>query len=110
MSAGEAILYYAIIAGGTILLRLLPFLLFPEDRKTPGYILYLGRVLPYAIIGMLVTYCLRNIVILRWPFALPEAIAVGVIVLFQLWRKNMLLSIGGGTLIYMVLVQLVFVY
>lgn len=109
MGAGRSVVFFAIIAGGTMLMRFLPFILFPENRKTPGYVLYLGRVLPYTIIGMLVVYCLRNTTVLRRPFALPEAISIGVIVILQLWRKNMLLSIGGGTLLYMILVQAVFV-
>ena len=107
--AWQSVAFFAIIAGGTMLMRFLPFILFPEHRKTPAYILYLGRVLPYTIIGMLVVYCLRNTVVLRWPFALPEAICIGAILILQLWRKNMLLSIGGGTLLYMILVQAVFV-
>lgn len=110
MTTGQSLLFFAVMAGGTMLMRFLPFLLFPENKKTPGYVRYLGKVLPYTIIGMLVVYCQRDTAVLRWPHALPEAIAIGAVVLLQLWRKNMLLSIGGGTLIYMILVQAVFVY
>ena len=108
MTTGQSILFFAVVTGGTMLMRFLPFLLFPENKKTPGYVQYLGKVLPYTIIGMLVVYCLRDTVVLRYPYALPEAIAAGAILLLQLWRKNMLLSIGGGTVIYMILVQAVF--
>ena len=90
-------------------MRFLPFLFFPENRETPKYVKYLGQVLPYTIIGMLVVYCLRNTVVTGYPYALPEIIGVGAILLLQLWRKNMLLSIGGGTLIYMLMVQRIFI-
>ena len=109
MNTGESVLYFAIITGGTMLMRFLPFLLFPEKREATGYVRYLGRVLPYTIIGMLVVYCLRNTALLHWPYALPEVIGIGAIIFLQLRWKNMLLSIGGGTLLYMVLVQAVFV-
>jgi len=108
MTTGQSLLFFAVITGGTVLMRFLPFLLFPENKETPVYVRYLGKVLPYTIIGMLVVYCLRNTAVFRFPYALPEAISIAGILLLQLWRKNMLLSIGGGTVIYMLLVQLVF--
>ena len=109
MPTGETVLFFAVITGGTMLVRFLPFLIFPESKKIPGYVQYLGNMLPYTIIGMLTVYCLRNISVVSYPHALPEALSIGAIVLLQVWRKNMLLSIGGGTLIYMLLVQAVFV-
>ena len=108
MGNGQTLLFFAIIALATMLVRFLPFFVFPENKKTPGYVQYLGKVLPYSIIGMLVVYCLRNTVVLQYPYALPEAISVGAVILLQIWLKNMLLSIGGGTVIYMLLVQVVF--
>ena len=108
MNTGQSMFFFSIITGGTMLMRFLPFLLFPENKKTPKYIQYLGKILPYTIIGMLVVYCLRNTAVFRYPYALPEAISIGTILFLQLWRKNMLLSIGGGTVIYMLLVQRVF--
>lgn len=92
----------------TIALRFLPFLIFNGKRKTPPYILFLGRVLPFAIMGMLVVYCLRNTVLFAAPYGIPELIACLSVVLFHIWKRNSLLSIGGGTLIYMMLVQFVF--
>jgi len=109
MTTAQSLLFFAVITGGTVLMRFLPFLLFPENRKIPGYVRYLGKVLPYTIIGMLVVYCLRNTAVTRYPFALPEIIGIGAVAALQLWRKNMLLSIGGGTLLYMLMVQVVFV-
>ena len=94
MNTTEFLLFIAIIAGGTMLTRFLPFLLFPENKKTPEYVRYLGEVLPYTIIGMLVVYCLGNTVIPRYPFALPEAISIGAIVFLQLERT--LAELGPG--------------
>lgn len=92
------------IMAGTMLTRFLPFLLFPEGKQPPRYVAYLGSVLPYAVIGLLVVYCLKDAVFA--PFhGLPEAIAIGAIVLLHKWKHNTLLSIAGGTLLYMALVQ-----
>ncbi len=102
------ILLVAVVAIVTILLRFLPFLVF-SGRKTPKFILYLGKVLPYSIMAMLVVYCLKGVSVLAYPFGIPELIAVASVVLLHLWRKNTLLSIGVGTAIYMILIQFVFV-
>jgi branched-subunit amino acid transport protein AzlD len=91
----------------TIAIRVLPFLLFPENKKTPKFILYLGSVLPYTIIGMLVIYCLKDVAFVKTPYGLPEVISIAVIVLLHLWKNNTLLSIGAGTVIYMLLVQFI---
>lgn len=96
------------IACATLLIRALPFILFPAGRKTPKYITYLGKVLPFAIIGMLVVYCLKGIRPASFPYALPELLAVIAVIALHLWKRNTLLSIGGGTLIYMLLIQFVF--
>ena len=101
-------LLVAVMAAGTLLLRALPFLVFGNGRKTPAYILYLGKVLPPAIIGMLVIYCLREVQPLAGSHGLPEAIAVLCVIGLQVWKRQSLLSILGGTVIYMILVQLVF--
>ena len=90
----------------TMLLRSLPFLVF--RRKTPKYISYLGSVLPSAIIGMLVIYCLKDITPLASPFGIPELIAVVSVASVQVWKRNSLISILVGTVIYMILVQLAF--
>ncbi|MDO4345340.1 MAG: AzlD domain-containing protein [Eubacteriales bacterium] len=105
----QAIIMILIMAAITYLVRALPFLLFPGNKKTPPYILYLGKVLPFAIIGMLVVYCLKNVSVLQSPFGLPELIASIAIIAVHVWKRNTLLSIGGGTLLYMFLVQVVFV-
>lgn len=88
--------------------RFLPFLIFGEKRKTPPMIEYLGKVLPCAIMGMLVVYCLKDISFLKSPYGLPELIACCVVAALHVWKRNSLFSIGGGTVCYMLLVQLVF--
>lgn len=98
----------AVTAGVTLLLRALPFVIFGGKRKTPAFITYLSSVLPYAIIGMLVVYCLRKIELMAAPHGLPELIACAAVAGLHLWKKNTLLSIAAGTVVYMALVQAVF--
>ena len=97
------------MAAGTVITRFLPFLLFPQGKKMPRYVEYLGQMLPYATMGLLVVYCLKGIHPLSWPFGLPELIASASVAAIHVWKKNSLLSIGAGTLLYMILVQAVFV-
>lgn len=106
---GHSLLLIAVISAVTLLIRFLPFFIFPSGRETPRYILYLGMVLPYAIIGMLVVYCLKNIKILTSPYGLPELLALGLVAGLHLWKRNTLVSIGTGTVFYMLLVQRVFI-
>ncbi len=108
MSFWQGLVMVGAIAAATILTRFLPFWLFPEGKKTPAYVAYLGQVLPYAVIGLLVVYCLKSVSFSAFPFGLPEAIGVAVTALLHWWKNNMLLSIGAGTLCYMLLVQFVF--
>ena len=96
------------VAGGTQLTRWLPFLVFPEDREPPKAILYLGKVLPPAMMGLLVAYCLRNVDVTAGSHGVPEALALVVVAGLQLWKRNVLLSIAAGTAVYMLLVQTVF--
>lgn len=98
----------AVIALVTIALRFLPFLFFGENRKTPPLIAYLGQVLPYAIMGMLVVYCLKGVDLTAAPFGIPEAIGCAVVAVLHIWKRNTLLSIGAGTVAYMFLVQFIF--
>ncbi len=101
-------LLFIIVAGVTILLRFLPFMIFNGKRQIPSYILYLGNVLPYAIMGMLIIYCLRSVTFSSLGEWLPSLIGVVVVVVLHLWKRNTLISIMGGTLVYMFLVQVVF--
>ena len=104
----HAALIIVVAGAGTLLLRFLPFLIFNGKRETPPYIIYLGKVLPYAIMGMLVIYCLRGISFTAAANFLPELIACAVVVLAHVWKRNTLLSIISGTVCYMLLVQFVF--
>lgn len=108
MSTTQVLITILIMAGITLLTRALPFAVFPENRQTPEFVLYLGKVLPYAIIGMLVVYCFKSVSLFEMPFALPELIATLFVIAIHKWKHNLLISIGGGTVLYMVLVQLVF--
>lgn len=108
MTLLQEMITVAMCVAGTMLTRFLPFLVFSSKRPTPRYIQYLGKVLPGAIFAMLVIYCLRNVSFLQGSHGLPELIAIAVTVGFHLWKKQMLLSIAGGTICYMLLVQLVF--
>lgn len=98
----------AVMAIVSLLMRALPFIVFSKG-KIPKAVQYLGNVLPGALMGMLVIYCFKSTVVTSFPFGLPELIATAVVVGLHLWKKNTLLSIGVGTVLYMVLVQVVFI-
>ena len=102
----NAAVLIAVMAIVTLLLRFLPFIIF--TKNTPEYISYLGRVLPAALIGMLVIYCLKDVNPVVSPHGIPELISAASVIALQVWRRNSLVSILGGTIIYMVLVQRVF--
>lgn len=108
MGTIQKIIIIAVVSLGTLLTRFVPFLLFPPGKPTPKYIQYLGRVLPSAVFGLLVIYCLKNVSIFSGSRGIPELLALGVTVGLHLWKKQMLLSIAGGTIFYMLLVQFVF--
>ena len=101
-------LMIAVIALVTAGLRFLPFLIFGENQKTPLLVTYLGQVLPYAIMGMLVVYCLKGVSLTAFPFGIPELLGCATVTLLHIWKRNTLLSIGAGTVCYMLLVQFVF--
>lgn len=103
-----AVLLIAVVAFVTLIIRAAPFVLFPADKPTPGYVLYLGKVLPSAVIGMLIVYCLKGVNLTAAPYGAPEAIALFAVIGLHLWKKNTLLSIAAGTVTYMLLINLVF--
>ncbi len=108
MTVFQQIITIAICSLGTMATRFIPFIVFPADKETPKYILYLGKALPAAIFGMLVVYCFKNVSFTSGSFGVPEIIAALFTVVLHLWKRRMLLSIAGGTICYMLLVQLVF--
>ena len=104
----HAILTILVATLVTAATRFLPFLIFGNGKKTPDIIVYLGKVLPYAIMGILVIYCLKNVSFLQSPFGIPELLGCAAVAILHIWKRNTLLSIGAGTVLYMLLVQLVF--
>lgn len=108
MTLTQQIITVAMVVLGTAVTRFLPFLVFPAGKLTPKYIQYLGKVLPSAVFGLLVIYCLRNVSIFSGSHAIPELISIVLVIILHVWKRQMLLSIAGGTVCYMLLVQLVF--
>lgn len=108
MTLTQQILTVGLVVLGTVLTRFLPFLVFPAGKPTPRYIQYLGKVLPSAVFGLLIIYCLKNVNIFTGSHAVPELLSIAVVIALHLWKRQMLLSIAGGTVFYMLLVQFVF--
>ena len=104
----QTILLILAVAAGTQLTRWLPFWLFPENKEPPSIVTYLGRVLPAATMGLLVVYCLKGVSWTSAPHGIPELLSVAAVAALNHWRGNVLLSIAGGTALYMVLVQMIF--
>lgn len=108
MTKLQQILTIAICVAGTMTTRFLPFIVFSSKRPTPKYFQYLCKALPAAIFGMLVVYCLKNVSFVSGSHGIPEAIAIVITVGLHLYKRQMLLSVAGGTICYMLLIQLVF--
>ena len=108
MTFTQQVITILMVVVGTMATRFLPFLLFPAGKPTPKYIQYLGKVLPAAVFGLLVIYCLKDVSIFSGSHGLPELIAIVVVIALHCWKRQMLLSIAGGTVCYMLLVQLLF--
>ncbi|MGN1266608.1 MAG: branched-chain amino acid transporter permease [Dorea sp.] len=108
VNAGTSFLIILAVAFTTFSTRVVPFLMFPKGKEIPPVIQYLGYVLTPAVIGMLVVYCLKSTTVLSAPYGIPEAISVFVTAALHVWKRNNLLSIGTGTVLYMVLIQVVF--
>lgn len=108
LTTTQALVIAGAVTLGTIITRFLPFLLFPDNKPIPKVVEYLGRTLPAAMMGLLVVYCLRSVDVSAPPHGLPELIAIAVTAGLHLWKRNTLISIGAGTVVYMLLVQLIF--
>ena len=108
VSFWRSVIIIVLVALTTLATRAIPFVLFPEGKKIPKAVEYLGKVLPPAVIGMLVVYCFKSVSFVSYPFGLPELIAGLTVIVLHIWKRNNLLSIGVGTILYMVLVQTVF--
>ena len=108
MSNVHSVLLIVVISLVSMLLRFLPLWVFGNGKQTPRLVQYLGKVLPYASMGMLVVFCLKGVSLTSAPFGLPELIASAVVVGLHVWKRNTPVSIVGGTVVYMILVQMVF--
>ena len=98
----------AVSALVTAALRFAPFLIFGKGKQTPSIVTYLGKVLPFAIMGMLVVYCMKDVSFLQSPYGIPELLGCAIVALLHIWKRNTLLSIGVGTVSYMLMVQFLF--
>ena len=105
----SSLIMIAAVAITTFATRAASFLAFPKNKEVPPTVRYIGIILPPAVIGMLVVYCLRETQLFAYPYGLPELIACLAVIGLHAWRRNVLLSVGAGTVLYMVLVQMVFV-
>ena len=108
MTSTEMVMTVAIVVAGTLLTRFGAFLVFTPGKKAPDFVQYLGKALPAAVMGMLVVYTFKDTIVLSYPYGIPELIALLVTVGMHLWKRNMFMSIGAGTVIYMILIQAVF--
>lgn len=109
ISSSHTLSTILVIAAVTFGIRIAPFIFFGKDRPTPKYIAYIGNYLPPAVIAMLVIYCLKNVSLISFPFGLPEAIGIATVAILHVWKRNNLISILGGTVVYMLAVQVIFV-
>lgn len=108
MTTTQMAVTLALVMAGTVVTRFLPFAVFPAGRETPAFVRYLGQVLPAAALGMLVIYCYKGLDLTGPTHGLPELIAGAVVVVLQKWKRNMFLSIVAGTVLYLVLLRVVF--
>lgn len=108
MTLFEQMITIGLVVLGTMMTRFIPFILFPSGRSTPLYIQYLGKLLPAAALGLLVIYSLKDIDLFSGNHGIPELISVTIVAFLHIWRRNMLLSIASGTIVYMLLIQMVF--
>ena len=105
MTSFEMVITVAIVVAATLLTRFSAFLIFPPGKKAPDFVQYLGKALPAAVMGMLVVYTFKDTIVFSYPYGIPELIALLVTVGLHLWKRNMLVSIAVGTIVYMLIVQ-----
>lgn len=105
----SSLIMIAVVAIATFATRAASFVVFPKGKEVPPTVKYIGMVLPPAVIGMLVVYCLRSTQLFAYPYGIPELIACLAVIGLHAWKRNVLLSVGAGTVLYMALVQMVFV-
>ncbi|USK68621.1 branched-chain amino acid transporter permease [Peribacillus asahii] len=108
MSLDQQMITIGMVVLGTLLTRFIPFLIFPAGKTPPSYVQYLGNVLPLAVLGLLVVYCLKDVTLFSGSHGIPEFIGIAVVTVLHLWKGKMLLSIAAGTITYILLVQFIF--
>lgn len=108
MTVSQHIITIALCVFATLIARFLPFLIFSGKKETPKFVQYLGKALPSAIFALLIVYCLKDVSVPGGSHGIPEAISIALVVALHLWKRQILLSIAGGTFCYMMLVQFVF--
>ncbi len=108
MSTSQLFIMILVIAAVTIFTRAVPFLFFAGSDAPPAYVLYLGKILPPAVMAMLVVFSVRNTDVMAFPYGIPAFASLSVVILLHVWKRHTLLSILSGTILYMVLVQFVF--
>ena len=104
----HAMIVIAVMGLAVLATRIVPVLIFGRGEKVPEFILYLGRVVPYTAMGLLIVYCLRDMPLLEAPYGLPEIISLAVVTGTYLWKRNTILRVVTGTVLYMFLVQSIF--
>lgn len=109
LTSTEMLIFTLAVAAGAFLSRVLPFVVFPPNKPLPKSVTYLGNVLPPAMLALLVMECFKETQVLKFPYAIPEVVSVGIVVVLHLYKKNALLSIFGGTAMYIVFTQFIFV-
>lgn len=108
MTLLEQTITIGMVVLGTMMTRFIPFIIFPPGRPTPSYVQYLGKVLPSAALGLLVVYSMKDVAFLSGNHGVPELVSVFIVTFLHIWKRNMLLSIATGTLVYMILIQFLF--
>jgi len=109
ISVGYSLFIIILIAALTFGARLFPFAVFSRGGKTPGIVTYIGNILPPAVMIMLVVYCIKDVRPLMWPHGIPEFVSIAAVVLLYKFTRNNLIAMVGGTILYMVLIQVVFI-
>lgn len=108
MTLTQQIITIAVVVAATVFTRFIPYIAFPEGKRIPDFVHYLGKYLAPAVFGMLVVYCFKNVSFTSGGHGIPELLSVAAVVILYLWKRNMILPIAGGTILYMILVQTVF--
>lgn len=109
MNNKELLITALIIVFATVIIRFLPFIIIRKSIAERKYIRFLGDMMPYSMIALLVVYCLKEVNLIKYPYGIPELISIAIIIILHIIKRNVLISIGVGTVIYMILVQTIFI-